>query len=78
MVPGIESTGSDLSRAGRWTLPEDVQEIGDEQDLEYDAAGAWRWPRLLRSSSRDAAVRGHLRSSPDLELRGLLVPPQHR
>ena len=43
MDPGdeVESTGAGLARPGNWTLPADVEAIGDQQDVEYDEAGAW-------------------------------------
>lgn len=36
-----EETQAGVARAGDWALPDDTQRIGDQQDVEYDAAGAW-------------------------------------
>lgn len=36
-----ESVGAGVARAGDWSLPDDVRRVANQQDLAYDAAGAW-------------------------------------
>jgi MYXO-CTERM domain-containing protein len=36
-----ESSAAGVARAGDWSLPDDVQRVGNQQSLTYDSAGAW-------------------------------------
>jgi len=39
--PATEARGAAMARAGDWSLPADVQDIGDQQDVGYDSPGPW-------------------------------------